>query len=258
MKKLFGRHLVILVVCLCLQVLTGSAQILDPVHVTPSSKSLGNGEYELVFPAKIDEGWHLYSQFIEDGGPIPSSINFEEPKGYEKLGKPTEIGTRVENYEPLFEMNLIWFEKSATFKQKIRVTAPSATVKGYFEYITCNDRSCLPPAQVEFSFNLKGAESKAEQPDTVSKSAITPDTAENSSAVITGRSRGFHRGKMDSSTAAVSTANPGAAQNEEFEKRSWWSIFLIGFRSRTFLTDHTLRLLDDTTHCYVFHEEKRQ
>src|SRR5699024_6415783 len=36
-------------------------------------------------------------------------------------------------------------------------------VTGYLEFMTCNDKQCLPPTQVDFSFDIKGVK-KNESP----------------------------------------------------------------------------------------------
>ena len=52
------------------------AQIFNPVEWDFSYKRLSDNEIELQFKATIDEGWHVYSQFIEDDGPVPTELIF--------------------------------------------------------------------------------------------------------------------------------------------------------------------------------------
>ena len=59
-------------------------QILEPVKWDMQSNSIGDDEYELVFTAKIDEEWTIYSQFTADEGPEPTSINYEDESTFEK------------------------------------------------------------------------------------------------------------------------------------------------------------------------------
>jgi len=214
--------------------LSSSAQILAPVTVTPSVKDLGKGEYQLSFDAKIDEGWHVYSHFIGEGGPIPASIHFENTSGFQ-LGKYSETGAKIQKNEPLFGMDLIWYEHKASFQQKIKVTAPTVVIKGYFEYITCDDRSCLPPADVEFNFNLTGA--SISKKDSSSKSMVVPaiDSAKNKDSVPPTKAALPARESNDSANSdtsryGFSKAQPHAADNEVSIKPSgWWKIFMGGF-----------------------------
>ena len=72
------------------------AQILNPVTWSWKAEPISKGEYKLIFTAKIDKGWHTYSQFIAEGGPVPTAITFENSnkdiqligKGFEKSSKP--------------------------------------------------------------------------------------------------------------------------------------------------------------------------
>ena len=40
--------------------------------------------------ATIDKGWHLYSQYINMGGPLPTVFTFEPSSNYELDGKTSE------------------------------------------------------------------------------------------------------------------------------------------------------------------------
>ena len=50
------------------------AQILNPVKWELSVVPVETLEYEMVFTANIDENWAIYSQFLEEGGPLPLSL----------------------------------------------------------------------------------------------------------------------------------------------------------------------------------------
>jgi hypothetical protein len=52
-------------------------------------------------------------------------------------------------------MNVSFFEKSVIFQQKVKLKAGQATVKGTLEYMTCNDKQCLPPETIAFSIAVK-------------------------------------------------------------------------------------------------------
>ncbi|MEO0897466.1 MAG: protein-disulfide reductase DsbD domain-containing protein [Bacteroidota bacterium] len=139
------------------------AQIEDPVDWSFSKKDLGNGEYELVFIALVDEGWHIYSQFTAPNGPIPTSFTYESKDNVELIGKAKEIGEVEKGYDEIFMTEVSSFKGDATFKQKVKVNAESATVSGYLTYMVCNDEKCLPPRDEEFSFSLSGPSPKIEK-----------------------------------------------------------------------------------------------
>ena len=136
--------------------LTGflQAQILDPVKWSFAQQLADGQEYHLVFTAKMDKGWHLYSQYVKEGGPIPTTFHFEPSNDFKLIGKVTEPKA-LSKYDKSFEMDVLYFDNKVEFKQKIRaLTDRPFTVKGYLEFMTCDDEKCLPPAEVDFSFTI--------------------------------------------------------------------------------------------------------
>jgi len=128
----------------------------NPVDWSYEAKKINTEEYQLIFTADIESGWDVYSQFLADGGPIPTSFTFTGTEGIQMLGKTEESGKdKKEAFDDLFEMKLIKYGKKATFTQKIKVTPAAKTVKGYLTFMTCNDESCLPPKDVDFEISLK-------------------------------------------------------------------------------------------------------
>ena len=159
---------------LLLLTISAFGQILTPVKWQMDNKSIGNDEFELIFTATIDDGWKIYSQYLESlDGPIPTSFNFEEGAGYEKIGK-TEEATKNKKkvFDTVFEMDLITFSKVATFKQKIKVTDYSKPIVGYLEFMTCDATRCLPPTEEDFKFSLKAATSAVEPKQEASKELL--------------------------------------------------------------------------------------
>ena len=129
-------------------------QIYDPGHWSFSSESLGNNEYNVIFKAEIEAGWHTYSQNIPDGGPVPTTFYFNEVNGYERVGEVVESAGIV-LHDAVFDMDLKFFEKEAIFTQKVKVLGKEpVTVKGEVEFMVCNDGQCLPPTPVEFEVSL--------------------------------------------------------------------------------------------------------
>ena len=61
-----------------LGIFTVSAQVENPAQWSYSQKSLGNNEYELVFKAALEPGWHIYSMYTPEGGPMATTVTFEE------------------------------------------------------------------------------------------------------------------------------------------------------------------------------------
>ena len=130
------------------------AQILTPVTWSYGFKKLGKGEAMVFMKATIEDGWHLYSQTVKDGGPVKTTFTFPASKNYTLIGKTIEP-TPITRNEKVFNMDVSFFEHSVIFQQKIKLKMAAATVKGSLEYMTCNDKQCLPPTTIEFSVNVK-------------------------------------------------------------------------------------------------------
>ena len=131
--------------------ITSQGQMMDPVHFTSQLKMLDGNEAEIVFSATIDDGWHVYSTDMGDDGPVSATFNVVKMDGAETVGQLKPRGNVVKQFDNMFGMELRFFEKQATFVQKIRFTKPKYTIDCYLEYGACNDEMCMPPTQVEFS-----------------------------------------------------------------------------------------------------------
>lgn len=125
------------------------AQFQNPISVKQEHKVNG-AEGVITFTATIDNGWHLYSTDIPEDGPTPATFNVDAIEGAELVGTLTPMSPAIEKYDPMFEMQVKYFEKTATFTQKFKATAPEYKIEGYFQYGACNDESCLPPTNCDF------------------------------------------------------------------------------------------------------------
>ena len=139
-----------------------NAQILEPVKWDISSKKISDKEYELVFKAKIDPKWHLYSQDIPMAPPA-TTFTFEKNDGYELVGKVMEDTSNIiEEFDSNFDMVLKFYASEATFTQKVKLLKEGAEVKGYLNFMCCDDKQCLPPTDVDFDFKLGNVSAQTE------------------------------------------------------------------------------------------------
>ena len=99
-------------------------QMMEPVHFASELKMLGGDEAEIVFSGKIDDGWHVYSTDLGSGGPTSASFQTVKMTGAEKVGGLKARGKEIRQFDKLFEMEVRYFEKQATFVQRIRFTKP--------------------------------------------------------------------------------------------------------------------------------------
>lgn len=151
-KRLFAFLLTFLV-----GIFSVSAQVENPTRWSFSQKSLGNNEYELVFKAEIEPGWHVYSMYTPDGGPMATTLAFEEAgKGVELLGKATENEPKKE-HDDVFGVDVWSFENEYIITQKLKVTDPAvAAIKGTLEFQVCREGQCVV---FDESFDVKIGES---------------------------------------------------------------------------------------------------
>ncbi|MAV33385.1 MAG: thiol:disulfide interchange protein, partial [Gammaproteobacteria bacterium] len=123
---------------------TLGVQAQDPVVWNTDLKKLSETEYMLIFKASVEPKWHLYSQSLPEDGPLPTEFVFEgDGTAYELVGKMEESET-VTAFDPIFEMDLSWFEGEGTFQQKIRLLqAELGAVSGEINFQACDDKVCI-------------------------------------------------------------------------------------------------------------------
>jgi len=239
-------------------------QINQPVKWQFSARPISSTEAEIAFTANLDDGWHIYSQHLEEGGPLPTSFSFTPADDeYTRLGEVKEVSTPVKSYDNTFMMDIIWFAKTAVFTQKIKLKTATATVKGKIEFMVCTDEMCLPPDIIPFTVvattgtdksplnkpageKLKSAPTPATSPKKSSHSSTTRHAAPLGHADTALIAAASTPTVVDTATVAqVTTATPSVskeniatlqaarakASQEETgnSEASFWSLFVAGF-----------------------------
>ncbi len=123
----------------------------EPVKLSVTAMKQGEA-WDINVTATIEHGWAVYSMNnYGDMGPWPTSIKIDSVAGRTNAGAATENGPKViEGIDEMFGMHVKKFKEQAIFTQRITVDDPNTPVTGSFEYMTCNDEMCLPPATVYF------------------------------------------------------------------------------------------------------------
>ena len=233
--------------------LTAMAQQ-NPVHFSVQQKQDSPTEVEVIFTAKIDQGWHVYSTNLPADGPTSASLHVDKAEGVTPVGKLTTRGKELNVYDKTFEMKLRYFENSVGFVQRYKITAKTYSIKGYLEYGACNDEMCLPPTQVEFNFKGNGPASapaatptaaNAETDKTTTAAtdvaadglsaltAMTADTAKKAD-VLPGDTAGSVKQENAQVNADVNLWQPVIKELSAFNSTkdstnsSLWSIFFMG------------------------------
>ena len=212
------------------------AQIQEPDKFKTELKTISDTEAHIVFTGNIDAGWHVYSTDLPSGGPISATFNVEKIQGAELMGKLTPQGKEIENFDKVFEMKLRYFENTATFVQKFKITDASYQIEGYLEYGACNDENCLPPTEVPFSFSGKGNAATATVATSETKAeTVNQPAAENSVAETTAIDSAATVALSDNETSVQDYWTPVIKELNSYgettsqQDRSWIYIFFAGF-----------------------------
>ena len=221
MKKVFFFLLALLAFT------TTQAQILDPVAWTTKIEKLSENEFNLVFEAKIEPDWHVYSQFTPDGGPLPLEFAFKNAgKDYSLAGKATESKTS-RAYNDTFEVDEVFFSNTATLKQKIKVLNVNVTtIDVTLEYQVCKE-VCINQKK-KFTFKLPKITIPTSQdvpaPGVIGGSVVTDSIA---SQEIVGSENDTISNKESDNIIEKAIDAP----NQAPPVRNLWAIFFIAFLS---------------------------
>ena len=151
------NRFILLIAAIALSVASFS-QIFEPIKWSYELKNTGKNSATIVMKASIDKGWHLYGMTIPKDGPRPTTFVFEELVNAKLEGGVSSKSKLLEVYDPNFDMKLNWYKDAAIFEQKISFDDFSnVRIKGYVEFMACDDQSCLPPNQDYFDLGNKNA-----------------------------------------------------------------------------------------------------
>ena len=210
------QRLLLIFLFSCLSCLLTIAQV-DFSHYV---KQTADDEITIFFNGKMSDGWHIYSQ-NEKNGPTPTTLTISSIKGAELVGKLTADQKPIKKFEEVFDAEVMYFEKSVLFSQKLKLTDSKYAVEGYLEYGACNDQNCLPPTSVDFSYEggISVPGKATEEETATSLTSLTSDTSTTSTTSTT------------NDTSIASSPLPSApvpSSPSESSIPSLWTIFLLG------------------------------
>ena len=131
--------------------------------------------YTLYFDAKIEPKWHLYSQFLPDNGALPTEFIFNNEAGAFALQGNVKESESITSYDPVFEMDLTYFEEAASFSQQVKITNPNVKkIEGEVNYQACDDKLCIFRSE-SFTFLLDSNAAVSEQPSIDERSSALSD-----------------------------------------------------------------------------------
>lgn len=203
-KKIF------ILLTLILSCVGAAAQWEEPVTVNVKQEKKGEKEIVLTFHLSIDPGWHVYSTDVGAGGPTPASFHVDEAKGIRAKGGLQPVGHAVKKMDPVFNMEVSFFEGTATFRQVLEITGKEYSLKGYMEYGACNDHSCLPPTSVDVEVKGERAGEASQEELVVATEETNQDEDQADTAV-------------SASAEELSTFDPAHVLGKETDSALWSS-----------------------------------
>ena len=130
----------------------------DPVSFTTKVNTISKTQYELIISSKIDSNWRLYSQFLTEGGALPTEFIFKNISNdsYILIGNTIESES-ITKFDPIFNLDQTYFIDSNTFKQVIEVKDFNFDkVFATIAYQACDDAVCIF-RESDLVFNLDGS-----------------------------------------------------------------------------------------------------
>ena len=208
----------ILIVTLILFVTNSYSQILEPVKWNFELKNTTSTTAEININATIEEGWHLYGLILPPDGPRATSIVFESIENATKIGNLQTPSKLLKQFDSNFNMELNWYVNNAVFIQKIKFSdASKVKVKGYVEFMACDDKSCLPPSKKPFSLGINSQTANV----TESKPIINTQEAVESKVVT-------KTNTSDYWTPVIKELNNFGNSQGNSSTTTLWFIFLAG------------------------------
>ncbi|WP_299224918.1 protein-disulfide reductase DsbD [uncultured Psychroserpens sp.] len=181
-------------------------QFLQPVTWKASVKKISETEYDIIYDATIDKGWHLYSQEAYEGlGPIPTQFSYTNVSNtYDLLGKTSEPNAEP-IFDKVFELDIKYFNDKAQFVQRIKLNDSTITrINSDVLYMVCNDEKCVN-GEEQFDIALDGSQNNV-------KDAVIDD-----------------KNKAKSEALDLNVTGQDQYEEEKVEEKSNLTIFLLGF-----------------------------
>ncbi|MDR1877223.1 MAG: thioredoxin family protein [Flavobacteriaceae bacterium] len=222
MKKLFWIFILVANIA--------PSQIKNPIKWTSEIKPVKDNQYEAVFTAVLESGWHLYSKDIKIENAIPTTFSYPENPNIRLIGTTREVGKKIEEYSEIFEGTLVYYSNKVEYHQKFEVLGNKPVkFEADVEFQICNDKVCLAPDGETFSFTIKPEPKTTEEVDSITQK-ISPVAKVDSS----GTKDTMNIAGIDKNQISIPGLDPDNPINKECgekiiknENELW--IFIFGF-----------------------------
>lgn len=165
---------------------TVQAQVANPAKWQTKIEKKSDTEYTITWDGIIAEGWHMYSQYTPEGGPLPTEFLYNNQEGnYELVGKAKESETKT-TFNDVFGVDETYYVGPVKLVQDIKLTnAASENIQVELAYQVCEEM-CISQSNL-FVYDLKTLTAKEvknfEELNTTSvDTKPTEDTANNAVA----------------------------------------------------------------------------
>ena len=199
-----------------------------------SYKRVSPTEVDVIFTGKAAPGWHIYGTNIPDGGPTPATFNIDSAKGARLKGAlKGGPGLKTSN-DPIFEMEVSFYEGTATFTQRVEITEKEYDLQGYLKFGACNDENCLPPTSIDCRVNGSDGPAAVAAAAAAVPEKVVPETPDAETAVVDTADVPVAPEVTDSVAAnalwtpVIDQLNAFGNENDTTGK-SLWVIFGLGF-----------------------------
>jgi thiol:disulfide interchange protein len=176
----------------------------NPVTWTTQAKQIDSLTYDVVITATLEEKWHLYATEMPEDGPLPTEFTFQDTT---PIG-PLTHSELITGFDPIFEMELSYFDNKATFYQTINVVDQSVQdITVDLIYQACDDKLCIfRDEQLLIPLSDDSQEQQSED--------LTALTAESGKKL-----------KIELKNTDLLSTN----YDQDSDSSSIWNIFLLGF-----------------------------
>jgi hypothetical protein len=147
MRKIFA---------ICILLLPAFIYAQDPVKWNNTVKKINETTFEIHLKASVQSPWHIYSQKTPKGGPLATEISFIKNPIASYTGTVQEKGTVINKREEVFGIDVMYYDKEVDFVQTVKLKGKIKTnIKGTLNYMVCNDKQCMPPAEIQFDLPIQ-------------------------------------------------------------------------------------------------------
>lgn len=194
-------------------------QTQSPITWAAALEMTSETEGQIVFTAEIGDGWHMYSTDIPQGGPTPTSFNFNKIDGAELVGGVIPSVEPIKVVDEMFNLELGYWEGLVKFVQNIRLVdgGKGCRFEIVVESMACSNQSCSSPKKVPFELSYKP------------ESIVEASTAAEVDAVEKGVVVNDDKSVVSTLTSNTEWWEPVAVVTDTDVDASWWYIFIWGF-----------------------------